>query len=129
VDDDKLSDGDVAAIAPDEDRIPMPRPPVETTVTAVRRASSFGHGIHRLRASIQFGDIRSRRPTPSLLPTLRARQQGEILTAVSAPTVEHSLTALAERLRLPYPSSATPTATTSRRNSLGKGLGTETSFQ
>ena len=50
-------------------------------------------------------DTRSRRPTPSLLPILRSRQQGEILTAVLGDVdVEHSLTALAERLGLPYPS-------------------------
>ncbi|HLI55684.1 MAG TPA: MarR family transcriptional regulator [Actinomycetota bacterium] len=50
-------------------------------------------------------DTRSRRPTPSLLPILRSRQQGEILTAVLGdPDREHSMTALAERLRLPYPS-------------------------
>ncbi|MCA1842719.1 MAG: winged helix-turn-helix domain-containing protein [Actinobacteria bacterium] len=50
-------------------------------------------------------DTGHRRPTPSLLPILRSRQQGEILTAVLGdPELEHSLTSLAGRLRLPYPS-------------------------
>lgn len=43
--------------------------------------------------------------TPSLLPILRSRQQGEILTAVLGDLdAEVSLVSLAERLRLPYPS-------------------------
>ena len=50
-------------------------------------------------------DTRPRGATPSLLPILRSRQQGEILTAVLGdPDVEVTLTSLAERLHLPYPS-------------------------
>ena len=50
-------------------------------------------------------DTRARGATPSLLPILRSRQQGEILTAVLGdPDVEYSLSSLAEQLRLPYPS-------------------------
>lgn len=50
-------------------------------------------------------DTRPRGATPSLLPILRSRQQGEILTAVLGdPNAEVSLASLAERLRLPYPS-------------------------
>lgn len=50
-------------------------------------------------------DTRSRGATPSLLPILRSRQQGEILTAVLGdPDMEVPLSALAERLHLPYPS-------------------------
>jgi DNA-binding transcriptional ArsR family regulator/predicted nucleotidyltransferase len=50
-------------------------------------------------------DTRNRGATPSLLPILRSRQQGEILTAVlSDPDVELSLASLAEQLQLPYPS-------------------------
>ncbi|MDQ1496984.1 MAG: hypothetical protein QOI86_324 [Actinomycetota bacterium] len=50
-------------------------------------------------------DTRPRGATPSLLPILRSRQQGEILTAVLGdPDVEVSLASLAERLHLPYPS-------------------------
>lgn len=54
---------------------------------------------------IQSVDTRPRGATPSLLPILRSRQQGEILTAILGDTdTEVSLAALAERLRLPYPS-------------------------
>lgn len=61
--------------------------------------------LHRLRGIIQSVDTRPRGATPSLLPILRSRQQGEILTAVLGdPDVELSLTSLAERLHLPYPS-------------------------
>jgi DNA-binding transcriptional ArsR family regulator/predicted nucleotidyltransferase len=50
-------------------------------------------------------DIRPRGATPSLLPILRSRQQGEILTAVLGdPDVEVSLATLSEQLHLPYPS-------------------------
>lgn len=50
-------------------------------------------------------DIRPRGPSPSLLPILRSRQQGEILTAVLGdPGAEVSLASLADRLHLPYPS-------------------------
>lgn len=50
-------------------------------------------------------DTQPRGATPSLLPILRSRQQGEILTAVLGdPESEVSLASLAERLRLPYPS-------------------------
>jgi DNA-binding transcriptional ArsR family regulator len=50
-------------------------------------------------------DTRSRGATPSLLPILRSRQQGEILTALLGdPSSEVSLASLTERLRLPYPS-------------------------
>jgi len=50
-------------------------------------------------------DTRHRGAAPSLLPILRSRQQGEILTAVLGdPDTEVSLASLAERLRLPYPS-------------------------
>jgi hypothetical protein len=50
-------------------------------------------------------DTRPRGATPSLLPILRSRQQGEILTAVLGdPDTEVSLASLAEQLQLPYPS-------------------------
>ena len=50
-------------------------------------------------------DTRLRGPAPSLLPILRSRQQGEILTAIlGEPEAELSLAALAERLGVPYPS-------------------------
>jgi DNA-binding transcriptional ArsR family regulator len=50
-------------------------------------------------------DIRPRGATPSLLPILRSRQQGEILTAVLGdPDIEMSVASLAEQLQLPYPS-------------------------
>jgi DNA-binding transcriptional ArsR family regulator len=50
-------------------------------------------------------DSTLRGPTPSLLPILRSRQQGEILTAVLGdPEIEVTLATLAEQLQLPYPS-------------------------
>jgi len=50
-------------------------------------------------------DAHRRGSTPSLLPILRSRQQGEILTAVLGdPETEVTLASLADRLQLPYPS-------------------------
>ena len=50
-------------------------------------------------------DSTRRGATPSLLPILRSRQQGEVLTALLGdPEFEATVASLAERLGIPYPS-------------------------
>ena len=58
--------------------------------------------IHKMRSIIQIVD---RRPSPSLLPILRSQQQAEILALLLGdPDLELSLTEIAERIGVPYPS-------------------------
>jgi DNA-binding transcriptional ArsR family regulator len=55
-----------------------------------------------MKSIIQIVD---RRPSPSLLPILRSQQQGEILALLLGdPDLELSLTEIAERTGVPYPS-------------------------
>jgi hypothetical protein len=57
--------------------------------------------IHELRDNIQFVDIK--RPSPSLLPVLRSRQQGDLLmTVLTDAANEFSLRELEQQLRIPY---------------------------
>jgi len=58
--------------------------------------------IHKMKNIIQIVD---RRPSPSLLPIMRSQQQGEILALLLGdPDLELSLTEIAERTGVPYPS-------------------------
>ena len=64
-------------------------------------------GRHRLSTSYKLRDIIQvvdKSPTPSLLPIFRSQQQAELLALILGdPTAEHSMTELAERTGVPYP--------------------------
>ena len=64
--------------------------------------------MHQLSTSYKLRDIIQvvdKSSTPSLLPIFRSQQQAELLALILGdPTAEHSMTALAERTGVPYPS-------------------------
>lgn len=58
--------------------------------------------LRKVKSVLQF---MNRRSTPSLLPILRSRQQGEILALLLGdPALELSLTEIASQTRTPHPS-------------------------
>ena len=72
------------------------------SVFDVDRSTCFRSTSHNLRVIIQVVDKSS---TPSLLPIFRSQQQAELLALVLGDsTVEHTMTDLAERTGVPYPS-------------------------
>lgn len=69
---------------------------------SVPESTEFLIDIHELRSNIRIVD---RGPAPSLLPIFRSQQQAELLALLLGdPDLELSLTELADRQGIPYPS-------------------------